>query len=498
MNTWRILEGDCIEKMKELPAESVHCVITSPPYWALRDYGVEGQLGLEKTPEEYVQRMVEVFREVKRVIREDGTLWLNLGSSYASGDMQPNRSHDDALAYGTDGTKPQCSLETGCACSCHDDGHQVEKRSGGNAGINQQPSRSELPHGKKDRDTEPADSVSKVSDALPHDAQVSTKRASWRRDRAVCVPRARASVSPSRPNSSSCDAPKSSCNSCSNTTMFNHRFKPKDMIPIPWMVAMALRADGWYLRADIIWSKPNPMPESVTDRPTKAHEYLFLLAKSADYFFDQEAVKEPSVDKESFGGMRKRPQYIKGYPKEMGENNFHKLEGKTYPTRNIRSVWNISTHPFSGAHFATFPEKLVEPCIKAGTSEKGVCGKCGRPWVRQVERIGQTTTEKARERGYSEKRGDGGKLVTNNLDYAGGHGNNVRPSKTVGWKPSCSCNADPVPATALDPFSGSGTVGVVALKHGRNFIGIELNEKYVAMARRRVGEVSPMFSKEDA
>ena len=391
VNTWRILQGDVLEQLKTLPDESVHCCVTSPPYWGLRDYGVPGQLGLEKTPEEYIARMVGIFSEVKRVLRDDGTLWLNMGDSYNA--YNGNRGTESQYAGKRNAMEPHFPS-----------GHGLMAKG----------------------------------------------------------------------------------------------LKPKDLVGIPWMLAFALRADGWYLRSDIIWSKPNPMPESVSDRPTKSHEYLFLLAKSADYFFDQEAVKEPSVDKESFGGMRKRPQYIKGYPKEMGENNFHKLEGKTYPTRNIRSVWNISTHPFSGAHFATFPEKLVEPCIKAGTSEKGVCGKCGRPWVRQVERIGQTTTEKARERGYSEKRGDGGKLVTNNLDYAGGHGNNVRPSKTVGWKPSCSCNADPVPATALDPFSGSGTVGVVALKHGRNFIGIELNEKYVAMARRRVGEVSPMFSKEDA
>lgn len=278
-----ILHGDCLEKLRELPGGSIHCCVTSPPYWGLRDYGVEGQLGLEKTPEEYVQKMVEVFREVRRVLRDDGTLWLNLGDSYNAG------------------------------------------RDGGHAGGGKQGS-----HVKY-------------------------------------VQRSGANVP---------------------------GLKPKDLVGIPWRVALALQADGWYLRQDIIWHKPNPMPESVRDRCTKSHEYIFLLSKAERYRFDHEAIREPAVEPKGPGN--KRPGFVSNQRKGENANlrgSIHKIGPRE--TRNKRSVWTVTTKTFKEAHFATFPPDLIEPCILAGCPKDGtvldpffgagttgfVASKLGRNWV---------------------------------------------------------------------------------------------------------------------
>ena len=252
-----VYQGDCREVMAAMEPESVHCVVTSPPYWGLRDYGTDGQLGLEPTPEEYVANMVAVFREVRRVLRSDGTVWLNLGDSYTSG-------------------------------------------------------------GRKTRDP----GQSKIHPALE----------GWAAGRAENPP----------------------------------GLKDKDLVGIPWRVAFALQADGWYLRSDIIWAKPNPMPESVTDRPTKAHEYLFLLSKSARYWYDADAVAEPGLHIRERG----RPNGLDNVTNKrepLGRDNSAGANG----IRNLRSVWTVATQPYPGAHFATFPEKLVEPCIKAGCPTMG-------------------------------------------------------------------------------------------------------------------------------
>jgi len=263
-----IIRGDALTELRKLPAESVHCCVTSPPYWGLRDYGIEGQLGLEKTPEEYVAKLVGVFREVKRVLRPDGTLWLNLGDSYNAG-----------RTGGWPGGKKQWKPEQG----------KYQGRSGPN------------------------------------------------------VP----------------------------------GLKPKDLVGIPWRVAFALQADGWWLRTDIIWAKPNPMPESVRDRPTRSHEYIFLLSKSARYYFDQEAVKEilKSTDEEYLrAGKSVREHHsfgkVAGHP--LGILSFRNVPSG----RNIRSVWTMTTKPFpkdcGGEHFATFPPELPERCIKASCPVGGV------------------------------------------------------------------------------------------------------------------------------
>jgi DNA modification methylase len=326
--TIRLLCGDALEQLRLLPDESIQCCITSPPYWGLRDYGIVGQVGLERTPEEYVAKLVEVFREVRRVLRADGTLWLNLGDCYHSGDRGGYRN----------------------------DSHRWENSHMQN-----------MAHGT-------------------HMEAVSPNR----------LPQA--------------------------------GLKDKDLVGIPWRVAFALQADGWWLRSDIIWHKPNPMPESVTDRPTKAHEYLFLLSKQPSYYYDAAAIAEPAVGewnsaKSSFASTTGTDAALIGNPRyktRKSPNTNHPDVNRN--DRNRRTVWTIPTQPFPEAHFATFPEALVEPCIAAGS------------------RVGDSI---------------------------------------------------------LDPFCGSGTVGVVALRAGRDFIGIELNPEYIEMARRRIEGTAPLFAEEE-
>ena len=267
-----IYNEDCQAFLKRVPDNFIDCCVTSPPYYGLRDYGHDGQLGLEATPEAYVEKMVAVFREVRRVIKDDGTLWLNLGDSYSS--------HKDCKSIG----------QTIAAGTSREHAHEMEL-------------------GK-----------SRVRDSKMLKSQ---------------------------------------------------GYKNKDLIGIPWMVAFALRADGWYLRQDIIWHKPNPMPESVTDRCTKAHEYIFLMSKSARYYYDADAIKEPLADinRTNFQSGS-RPH---GRNKDRNDNDLsERSKDVVYEDRNKRSVWTVTTKPFSEAHFATFPEDLIVPCIKAGCPEGGV------------------------------------------------------------------------------------------------------------------------------
>jgi DNA modification methylase len=313
-----ILIGDARKRLAELPAGSARTCITSPPYFGLRDYGVNRQIGLEETPDAYVAEMVALFREVWRVLAGDGTLWLNLGDSYA--------------------------------------GSGKGRNGDGSANV--------------DPNSKQATSLGTINGTLI------------------------------------------------KTNLKGTGIKPKDLIGIPWRVAFALQADGWYLRSDIIWAKPNPMPESVTDRPTRSHEYLFLLTKSAKYYYDHEAIKEPAVSKDrNFSG---EPSGT--YSADAGRNDggIHYGAGyKTGETRNKRDVWTITTKPFKGAHFAVMPEALVEPCVLASSAK--------------------------------------GDMV-------------------------------------LDPFAGSGTVGVVANRFGRNFIGTELNPKYGEIARERITSAAPLLN----
>lgn len=335
-----IANTDALTFLCGLPDESINCIVTSPPYYGLRDYGVSGQIGLEATLTEYINTLVMLFREAHRVLRSDGTLWLNLGDSYAAGKGQ---SGSQGAEHQERRNKNQRSLNRGY----------------------------QTPGGKKQ--TRPTD------------------------DRAM---------------------------------LRAEGLKPKDLMMIPHRVAIALQDDGWYVRSDIVWHKPACMPESVTDRPTKSHEYIFLLSKSPDYYYDHEAIKEPAQD----WGERDRSngKYtsgnvpiaggahggLRGTPKQdqLGKRTYTGFNERYFAqsqplTRNKRSVWTVNPEPFAGAHFATFPTKLIEPCILAGCPHGGI---------------------------------------------------------------------------VLDPFMGSGTTALVARYHGRDYLGSELNPKYVEIALERL------------
>lgn len=443
-----LYQGDAGELLPALPASSVDACITSPPYWGLRDYGTatweggdeecshempasyaggtessklsgwdnslterdiqakamrrrlqyagtcalcgatraDAQLGLEEEPEEYVERLVLIFREVRRVLADHGVLWLNLGDTYTSGNRayrHPGRLNPEAQGMATRAPTP-ASL------------------------------------------------------------------------------------------------------------------KQKELVGIPWRVAFALQADGWWLRSDVIWSKPNTMPESVLDRPTKAHEYVFLLSKGKRYYYDQEAVRERFTDphlrsngRGLQGGAYAPPgQTPHGNARASGSapsseepkpEGLLELEPRAEASgRQQRSVWEIPTQPYRSAHFATYPEELVRRALLASTSEAGVCSTCGAPWQRvlEAERLAPATIP-------------GNRLphrVDENLLSSSVGGRRV--VSTVGWQATCTCEAEPRPALVLDPFGGSGTTGLVARKHGRRALLLELSPEYCALAAERLQQLS--------
>ena len=361
-----IMQGDALEVQGQLPSESANCIVTSPPYWGLRDYGVDGQLGLEATPEEYVEKLTEVFRRLRRVLRGDGILWLNLGDCYATGA-----------------------------------GKVGEHPGGGEQGARWR------------------------GEGSKHDGAKSRgyrgeRLANGRGDQPAVLRQKTVGVGPmTQPN-----------------RMPIPGLKPKDLVGIPWRVAFALQADGWWLRSDIIWSKPNPMPESVTDRATKAHEYVFMLAKSERYYFDADAIKEPcswpngpnspqSIASPYGQGFTRRGTKHRSVEPARGDGvnggGSQAAGSISFPTdfRNARSVWPISTEPFPEAHFATMPTELARRCILAGCPRGG---------------------------------------------------------------------------TVLDPFAGAGTTGLVADRLGRHFVGFELNPEYAEMAKRRIRNDAPLFA----
>jgi DNA modification methylase len=546
----------------------VQCVVTSPPYWGLRDYGLpptvwggedpgcahawgeetvrvvspqsdhgpdggfgttrgteawrrgasltasqgtfcarcgawRGALGLEPTPEAYVAHLVEVFRAVRRVLREDGTCWVNLGDSYSSIGWRPGGAI--GVARGVPYVR----------------GDYVVRR--GSPSSNWR--------------TAPYGGSGKCGDSAT-----------------------------TRPTELGDDP---------------YRLKVKDLVGIPWRVAFALQADGWYLRSEIIWAKPNPMPESVTDRPTKAHEQLFLLAKAERYFFDAEAIKEPASMDSGFTKQRLNgtANWSKATQSDTGRASFVRVtgnegEGRLWQdtgARSKRSVWTIPSAPFSEAHFATFPPALVEPCVQAGTSEKGACPACGAPWrrvtaIQFVKLADRRSTRKAlrigadmadinsrdamgyndvttlgwaptcacavglapgvvepcvqagtSERGCCAQCGAPWRrefetdpayhewAKTQRFYGPGGLGSAFRLAKTnsrqappkghtTGWAPTCACAPDPKPCVVLDPFAGAGTVGLVADRLGRDAILIELKPEYAAMAERRIREEAPLLA----
>ncbi len=386
----------------------VQCCVTSPPYWGLRDYGIVGQLGLESTPDAYVAQIVAVFREVRRVLKDDGTVWLNLGDSYAA-----NRSYQVV------------------------DNKHVDV---GNS------------------------KSSTVPDGL----------------------------------------------------------KPKDLVGIPWRVAFALQADGWYLRSDIIWHKPNPMPESVTDRPTKAHEYLFLLTKAERYYYDAEAIAEASTGQDAGNGF-KRPERL-SYD---GRGDETPWTANPAGTRNRRSVWTIPTLPYAGAHFATMPEALVQPCILAGSRLAGKRCDCdeviaspegsgpiddpsfvtGRAGFNRPRRADEGTRPVTRreQRSYAaqirlsayreEMQAEAGEAFAHYIRTDASGARPPRPDLLRRWlahgwlREPEPCRHPIEPADlVLDPFSGSGTVLDVAQRHGRRAVGCDLNPAYHVLAQARTAQ----------
>ena len=402
----RILVGDCRQTLKEIPTESVHCVVTSPPYWGLRSYkGDSGMIGLEKTWDEHLHNLKEVFDEVMRVMRPDATLWLNYGDAYGSF-----------------------------------------------KGMN-----------------------------------------------------------------------------------------PKNLSQLPARLAIAMQEAGWILRSEIVWAKPNPMPESAKDRPTTAHEKIYLFAKNSKYYYDHVAVRK-SYKESSIGRYQYKKQNSNiGLRQKDKWNTESEIKQMNEQGANLRNVWHLPTESFKEAHFATFPTKLVEPCIRAGTSEHGVCGATGAPYERVYEsELAKTQGPPPTDRslaagiddaGSSRARGGhvggGNRLLIETLgwqptcgapyvrdvEYSGGtigeswhdHSDDLGKGQsaaklgdykveTKGWVPSCECEGDKQPAIVLDPFGGSGTVSVVAERIGRDSIICEISPEYAEIARKRIeGEALPMF-----
>ena len=378
---WCVAQGDCREVIASMPERSVHCVVTSPPYFGLRDYGVEGQIGLESSLDEYIAALVGLFREVRRVLRDDGTVWLNIGDSYAA-----NRPYQAPSTKG--GAK-----------------HSPAQGSIG----------------------------------------------------ASVVPRG---------------------------------LKPKDLIGVPWRVAFALQADGWWLRDDIVWAKQNPMPESVEDRPTRAHEFVFLLTKSERYFYDADAIREPHADPRA---NKAGHNCMQGQASLRPRGNLQSADRYFHPAgRNKRDVWSIASEGFDGAHFAVMPTALVEPCVLAGTSFAGCCPACGTPWRRLVEREPEEPTE----RGLRLARAQVARSTSSGGTERTTLGSGGTKRTTTGWAAGCECDAgDPRRCVVLDPFGGSGTVGAVALGRQRSAIVCELNPEFAEMSRGRCREAEgPLFA----
>lgn len=367
-----LLLGNNLELLGQLEPKSVHTAITSPPYFpSIRDYGAKptlwfdgwiGCLGNETDPQKYCEHLVDIFRSLKRALRDDGTLWVNIGDSFAK-----------------------------------------------------------------------------------------------------------------------------------NNKFREFGIKQKDIFGIPWMFAFAMRTDGWYLRNDHIWNKPDCMPDSAQDRFVRSHEYLFQFAKTDKYYFDHQAVREPASDVSLKRIAQKNFANQKGGEKDYGKTGVNKSRSARKaienfarnPGRNKRTVWNIPTARLKENHFAAFPTKLPEICLLASTSAKGCCTSCGSPWIRVVDK------ERIATRPALENKNDDSAKANRDPQR------HITIMNTAGWKPSCDCNIEDVqPCTVLDPFNGAGSTGVAAVAAGRRYIGIELVPEYVDISKRRIDKALKLKSME--
>lgn len=598
--SFKIIQGNVLEVLRRLPADYVQTIVTSPPYWGLRDYKTEpqvwggeaecahewgeeqiargpaqaqgatsqrtnrsnveeqkgrgrsqgawcqkcgawrGHLGLEPTPDLYVEHMVMVFREARRVLRPDGTLWLNLGDSYAAGgngardpERWPKQSRDaggfrsvHSKKRAGDGIKPKdlvgipwmvafalrAPYYTGRIKAEHDrvwlaamlDAEGclfIHKRKAGQSnGQGYERQNDTYSPGAEICNTS-REVVERIA-ALVRRGSISTSEAGehgrkqtlfrWTIRANECREFVRELyphlVAKQRQARILC-ASLSSGERAEAAHEALIRLHHGEETTVDAEAPEALVEPGWWLRSDCIWSKPNPMPESVTDRPTKAHEYLFLLTKSPDYFYDLEAVKEPvaeSTRKDKRIGTE-RPADYEAAAGDFGEGTSASRRTARNATgslsgRNRRTVWSITTKPFKGAHFAVMPEALVEPCILAGTSERGRCPSCGAPWGRVVERPPPPPVKPS----SIDRFGTGRNGVHRTTGQVYQDWLNANPPQTVGWRPTCDCpEHDPIPCVVLDTFAGSGTVSAVSEKLGRKSLGIELNPSYAEMAEGR-------------
>lgn len=527
--------GDVREVLRSLPAESVHCVVTSPPYWGLRDYKVAGQLGLESTPEEYVANMVDVFREVRRVLRADGTVWLNLGDSYAggatTGEKRPGSGRADGIVDdraqrnrngvgAVPGLKPKDLVgvpwrvafalqQPYYAGTIKDERDRIwlaamldaegclfiHKRKAGqhngqgyyrtndNYGPGVEISNTSLAVIERIQALVGKGSIS-TSDAGDHGRKQTLYRWNLRTTESrdfvrELYPHLVAKQQQAR-ILIGCPSSGERAQAAHAALMALHKTGISDVdFPAP----ASMFEPGWYLRSDVIWSKLNPMPESVTDRPTKAHEYLFLLSKSARYYYDSDAKQAAMAATGSSSTQRRMAGFNDRWDAkeraawvEREARGAHAGGGDGGLRRNLRSVWTVATQPYPGAHFATFPQRLVEPCIKAGTSERGVCPECGAPWAPMTD---VTYDEQGRTT-------NGPRSISNRGITAGFTQRLVRLTSITGWRRSCAHDAEPVPAVVLDPFGGSGTTSLVAERLGRRSIYIDLSAEYAQQAMERI------------
>ena len=363
---FQLINGDAEEVLSKFPDNFFQCCTTSPPYYKLRNYFEEDQLGQEETPEEYVEKLVFIMRKVKRVLRKDGVCWLNIGDSYNSS------------------------------------------------------------------------------------SGFIRNKGKWKR--------------------------KGREKGSADKKVIKHPdIKTKDLIGIPWSVAFALRKDGWYLRQDVIWSKKNTLPDGAKDRPCRAHEYIFQLTKSSKYFYDYFAIMEASVSKRRSGG---------GFGAKVQEGTFRMDQDRTftdYGVRQKRSVWSYPVSRSGRDHYATYTIELINDCVASSVSEKGCCPKCRAPWKRKLKKIKVIRENSIRD------------VVKNDIFDGSIPKVNLQKEEYIdklistGWEPTCKCEIkETIPCLVLDPFNGSGTTGVVAHLKSANYVGIDLNKKYIKLSRERL------------